>query len=363
MENFVIAFITGLTTGGISCLAVQGGLLASSLAHQVEEDVTANGKASGKAQPILLFLGAKLVVYTLLGAMLGLLGSLLQLTALVRAILQFAIGIFMIGNALRMLEIHPIFRYFTFEPPSSVTRFIRRSSKRGASTVTPLFLGALTVLIPCGVTQTMMALAVASGSVIEGAGILFGFTLGASPVFFLLAYLATRLGARLEKSFVQFVAIVLLVLGFVAVDTGLNLAGSPLSASKVIASWRQEQPEIAESRPAASFDPPLQLIEITPDPEQYMSVATPDSLIVYVTNSGYYPSVQQYPGGKDFTLVLETADTYSCALAFVIPALRIETILPYDGTVEIPIPAQPAGSTLYYSCSMGMFTGQIEFTG
>ena len=34
----MIAFITGLTTGGLSCLAVQGGLLASSLAHQVEQD-------------------------------------------------------------------------------------------------------------------------------------------------------------------------------------------------------------------------------------------------------------------------------------------------------------------------------------
>src|SRR5687767_1989058 len=33
-----IALITGLTTGGLSCLAVQGGLLASSMAHQIEQD-------------------------------------------------------------------------------------------------------------------------------------------------------------------------------------------------------------------------------------------------------------------------------------------------------------------------------------
>src|SRR5678810_977605 len=37
-SQLVVALITGLTTGGLSCLAVQGGLLASSLAHQIEQD-------------------------------------------------------------------------------------------------------------------------------------------------------------------------------------------------------------------------------------------------------------------------------------------------------------------------------------
>ena len=35
----LIAFITGLTTGGLSCLAVQGGLLTASLANQMEQDL------------------------------------------------------------------------------------------------------------------------------------------------------------------------------------------------------------------------------------------------------------------------------------------------------------------------------------
>ena len=62
----------------------------------------------------------------------------------------------MIGNALRMFNVHPIFRYFSVEPPKFITRYIRRTAK-GTDTATPLFLGALTVFIPCGVTQAMMA--------------------------------------------------------------------------------------------------------------------------------------------------------------------------------------------------------------
>ena len=158
-----IAFITGLTTGGLSCLAVQGGLLASSLARQIEVDLLNQPKgrkgqsrsapSTQPALPIALFLLAKLVVYTILGALLGWLGSFLSLNPISRAILMIAIGIFMLSNALRMLNVHPIFRYFAIEPPKFITRYIRRTAKDGTELVTPLFLGALTVFIPCGVTQ------------------------------------------------------------------------------------------------------------------------------------------------------------------------------------------------------------------
>ena len=152
-SQLVVAFITGITTGGLSCLAVQGGLLASSLAHQIEQDYVEQsshhkGKASvrsNSAFPILLFLISKLVAYTLLGALLGWLGSYLTLSPMTRAMLMMAIGIFMIGNALRMFNVHPIFRYFSVEPPKFITRYIRRTAK-GTDTFTPLFLGALTVL-------------------------------------------------------------------------------------------------------------------------------------------------------------------------------------------------------------------------
>src|SRR5512135_932937 len=83
--QIVVAFVTGITTGGLSCLAVQGGLLASSLAHQIEQDYLEQSalqkkrgnkkiqpqKRSNSALPILLFLIAKLVAYTLLGVLLG----------------------------------------------------------------------------------------------------------------------------------------------------------------------------------------------------------------------------------------------------------------------------------------------------
>jgi sulfite exporter TauE/SafE len=356
LSQLVVAFVTGLTTGGLSCLAVQGGLLASSLAHQIEQDYIEHAaqtkKQRGKknqpqprpssAFPILLFLGAKIVTYTLLGALLGLLGSYLTLSPTTRAVLMIAIGVFMLGNALRMFNVHPIFRYFSIEPPKFITRYIRRTAK-GTDTFTPLFLGALTVFIPCGVTQAMMAAALGTGSMAMGAALMLAFTLGTSPVFFIVAYLTTELGSRLEKFFMRFVAVVVLVLGLVTVNGGLNLMGSPLAFSNMT---RSLLPSDGNSIAAANSPQ-------TNVPE--------GDLVLYVANAGYFPQTLKAAANKAFTLNLVTDKTYSCARDFVIPALDYYELLPDTGTVQVSIPAQPEGTKLFFTCSMGMYTGQILF--
>lgn len=353
MSQLIVAFVTGITTGGLSCLAVQGGLLASSLARQIEQDYVEHAAQHKKSKhhkeaprtnsalPIALFLFAKLVAYTLMGALLGWLGSFLTLSPLTRAFLMLAIGIFMIGNALRMFNVHPIFRYFSIEPPRFITRYIRKTAK-GTDTATPIFLGLLTVLIPCGVTQAMMATALGTGSVFMGAALMFAFTLGTSPVFFIVAYLTTELGAKLEKFFMRFVAVVVLVLGLFTFDSGLNLMGSPLSLQNLTRNWFPSQ---TESTAAVE----------SPQP------ASSDEITLNVRNGGYFPTKLSAPAGKDLTLNLITDQTYSCARDFVIPALDYYELLPDTGTVQVTIPAQEEGSTLFFTCSMGMYTGQIVF--
>ena len=350
-SQLVVAFITGITTGGLSCLAVQGGLLASSLAHQIEQDYVEQsahhkrGKVSvrsNSAFPILLFLISKLVAYTLLGALLGWLGSYLTLSPMTRAMLMMAIGIFMIGNALRMFNVHPIFRYFSIEPPKFITRYIRRTAK-GTDTFTPLFLGALTVFIPCGITQAMMATALGTGSAAMGAALMFAFVLGTSPVFFIIAYLTTELGARLEKFFMRFVAVVVLILGFTTLNSGLNVLGSPLSFQNLT---RNLIPSESVSDPVA---------------ESPQTAATAGEIFLNVNNDGYFPRSLSAPADTAVTLNLITNQTYSCARDFVIPSLDMYELLPDTGTMQVSIPAQPKGTTMFFTCSMGMYTGQIVF--
>jgi uncharacterized protein len=370
MVNIALAFVTGLTTGGLSCLALQGGLLASSLTHQVEKDlqspvvivkrgrrkqVQKRRKSNRLVQPILAFLTAKLLAYTLLGFLLGFAGQMFQLSVYSRAFLQIAIGIFMLGAALRLLNVHPIFRYFAFEPPAFLRRFIRKkASESDASLAAPVFLGLLTVLIPCGITQAMMAVALSTGSPVEGAALMFAFTLGTSPVFFAVAYFATQLGTRLERQFMRLIAVVMLLLGLYAVDTGLTLAGAPVTVTRAINTAAASQSTQQTNFSGFDFGPGM-----TVEADPY---ANDESVItLHVRNTGYEPSVLEAPAEIPLRLRLVTNDVYSCSLAFVIPALRYQEFLETTGEAWVDIPAQRKGTRMPFSCSMGMYTGVIVF--
>ncbi|MDO8971036.1 MAG: sulfite exporter TauE/SafE family protein [Saprospiraceae bacterium] len=287
------------------------------------------------AQPIFLFLLAKLIAYTLLGFLLGALGSALQLTPWMQALVYLAVGVFMLGNGLRMLNVHPIFRYLVIEPPKWLTRFIRRKSKYGDSMVTPLFMGTLTLFLPCGVTQAMLAAALATGSAGQGAALMFAFILGTTPLFFSVSYFATRLGAAVEKYFTRIVAVTMLILGLVSFDAGLNLMGSPFSFSGFVAGL---------SAPTASGE-----------------ISASGEYAVNVTEDGYSPVILHMPADRPVNLMWVTQDTQTCARSVVIPGLDYQKILPPTGRVELKIPAQPKGTILRYTCSMGMYPSQLVF--
>jgi len=359
--NILLAFVTGLTTGGLSCLAVQGGLLASSLAGQIEKDLQQSTAQSRKrsrqnpsagskpqlARPILVFLLAKLVAYTILGLFLGWAGQLLQLSPYMRAFLLIAVGIFMLGSALRMLNVHPIFRYFAFEPPPALRRWLRRKAGSGADSplLTPALLGAVTVLIPCGVTQVMMAAALATGDPLQSAALMFAFTLGTSPLFFAVAYFTTQIGARLERYFMRFVAIVVLLLAIVTIDSGIALAGSPVSLTR----WFNQQ-LMGNVQPGLVDYQPLE-----------GGNSTDQVITIRVQNYGYEPTFIRAEAGVPTRLRLISKDVYSCALAFTVPSLGIQELLKPTGITEIEIQPQQEGTRLAFSCSMGMYGGVILF--
>jgi len=78
--NLWVIFITGLTVGGLGCLAVQGGLLASVIAAREEEEIKENDKHKNTVFPTLAFLLAKLVAYAILGFLLGAFGKVIGIS-------------------------------------------------------------------------------------------------------------------------------------------------------------------------------------------------------------------------------------------------------------------------------------------
>lgn len=326
MNNFWLAFITGVTTGGLSCFAVQGGLLTSALAEGGVGDAK-----HVKEKGILLFLAAKLVAYTILGFVLGALGSAIVISTKFQAALQILVGFYMLATAARLMELHPVFRYLVITPPKFVLRYLRNLSLSGSS-LTPIFLGFLTVLIPCGVTQAMMLLSIASGSALWGAGILFFFVLGTSPVFFLIGLAAVELLKK--KSFAIIAALFITVMGILSINSGQILRGSVHTFQNY---WSVIKGSSAISNSGLLANGKQ---EVTID----------------VTSRGYKTNVNTLKLGVPVKLILKTNNVMSCARAFVIPSLDYSKILPVTGETVVEFTPDTLGQ-LTYTCSMGMYSG------
>lgn len=328
MNTIFLAFITGLTTGGISCLAVQGGLLTSVISQ--------NRKDHNDAASVGMFLTAKVIAYTLLGFGLGFLGARLQITPTLQGWLQIAAGIFMIATAARILDIHPVFRKFVIQPPKALFRFVRRESKL-ESTFAPAFLGALTVLIPCGITQGMMVLAIASANPLTAAGIMFAFTLGTSPIFFILGLASAKLFEK--KAFVYISSFVIFVLGTLSLNTGQVLRGSVHTL--------QNYYKVATSKTTTS-----------PATEALVTTEGMQEATITVTSSGYTSDVTTLKAGIPVKLHLVAKNAQGCARAFTIPSLNLQKVLPVNGDETLEFTPRKTG-VLTFSCSMGMYSGQF----
>jgi uncharacterized protein len=337
--NLWIIFLTGLTTGGLSCLAVQGGLLASIIALQ--KNTEARAQQTSAWLSVVFFMGAKLGVHILLGFLLGLLGSFVAPTLSVQLLFQFLTGVFMLVIALNLLDVHPFFRRFTLQPPAFIQRYIRRQSKNG-SLVAPVVLGILTVFLPCGVTQAMEAVAIVSGNPVQGAAIMGVFVLGTAPLFIGIGMATATFAKKWKEHFLKVAAYALIGMAAISINGVLVVLDSPVTVQKV-------------TRPLTYFFSNERFAETS----AVENVAGVQKVTITVSNNGYSPSYIRVKSGMPVELTLITKETYSCAVAFRLPEFGIATFLEPTSSKQFTFtPTKPGKYT--FSCSMGMYTGVLE---
>jgi sulfite exporter TauE/SafE len=326
MNQILLAFVTGLTTGGLSCFAVQGGLLAGILAEQKKEETK---------KSLFLFLTSKFISHLLLGGLLGLLGSALVITSNIQGLMQIISGLFILLMALKIADLHPIFRNFSITPPKFILRFIRNES-RSQSFFAPILVGFLTVLIPCGTTQAMILLSVASGNFWYGSMILGAFVLGTTPIFFILGIASEKILSF--KPLRIFAVLTMFYLALTAINSGQILRNSKHTY--------QNYKAVLFSNSLVQKDDTL--IE---DGKQVVTIN--------VNNSGYATDTKTLKIGIPVKLTVVSKNVQSCARSFVIPSLNISKLLPSTGTEIIEFTPTELG-ILTFSCSMGMYTGSFN---
>jgi hypothetical protein len=200
-----------------------------------------------------------------------------------------------------------------------------RSQSKSKSIFAPAFLGALTVFIPCGTTQAMMALSIGSGKPLMGAAILLAFILGTTPLFFILGYFATKLGDKYQKRFMRIAAVTLVVLAIFNLKNTLNLTGINLS------------------KPADSVG---REVSENPTIEFYLN--------------GYDPQSVNVKAGSNVNLTLKNVAGGGCIQSFVIPKLGIQKIVQLGSTEVVQFKAPSEKGQISFMCGMGMYRGVIN---
>lgn len=221
--SFGVLFIIGLLTS-IHCVAMCGGINLSQCIPQKIES-TSDGRYTNLL-PSVLYNSGRVVSYTIIGGIVGALGSVVSFSGPAKGIVAIGASLFMVIMGINMLNIFPSVRKFNPRMPKLFARMIGK--EKGISKNRPFYVGLLNGLMPCGPLQAMQLYALSTGDPIKGALSMFVFSVGTVPLMFGLGALSSLLSKRFTTKMMQVSAVLVIVLGFAMFQTGMAVSGIQL---------------------------------------------------------------------------------------------------------------------------------------
>ncbi|MFH1316495.1 MAG: sulfite exporter TauE/SafE family protein [Candidatus Woesearchaeota archaeon] len=222
--GYGLLFLVGLLTG-FHCVSMCGGFVMSYTAKNAQE-----GKKSHKSH--LMYGLGKTISYTIIGAVFGLIGSLIAFTPMMRGVAGVIAGLFLVLFGLKMLNIFPVLRKIQFRTPMFIQRFV---GKKQAGNSSPLMIGLLNgLMIACGPLQAIYIMAAGTGSMLEGAKLLFVFALGTLPVMLGFGYFASFISTKMTHKILKASGVIVIILGIFMLNNGLVLTGSGFDVGTMV---------------------------------------------------------------------------------------------------------------------------------
>lgn len=212
--SYGLIFIIGLTTS-FHCIGMCGGIMLSQTA--VPDNIISNSKYR-TIVPAVAYNVGRIIAYTLVGAIVGAVGSAISVKALIKGYIFIVIGVLMILMAFQMMHIIPRFEKMPFRLPQSCTLPQNIRKKYAAR---PLIIGLLTGLMPCGQLQSMQLYALSTGSAIGGAAAMFIFSVGTVPLMLLLGGLSAYATKKFQRYMVRISGITISALSLLLILKGL----------------------------------------------------------------------------------------------------------------------------------------------
>ncbi len=325
--GYGVLFVVGLLTS-LHCVAMCGGI---NMSQCVSGSDTAIG-AKAKVKPSLFYNLGRVTSYTIIGGIVGTLGSVVSFSGWARGLIAILSGIFMVIMGLSMTGLFPWLNKITPRLP----RIFREKAGSAGSGKGPFIVGLLNGLMPCGPLQAMQLYALGTGSFIAGALSMFFFSLGTLPLMFGLGAIVTMLGSKFTKNMMKISAVLVAVLGIIMLGRGLALSGVSVPSL----------PTATVSGTAAST------AETAIDENGVQNIAST------LTGRGY-PDITVKKGVPVvWNLQADSSKINGCNKTLIISEFNFQLDLKAGDNIIKFTPTE--SGTITYSCWMGMQTGTIK---
>ncbi|WP_454054376.1 urease accessory protein UreH domain-containing protein [Clostridium sp. Marseille-Q7071] len=320
--SYFMLFIIGAITS-LHCVGMCGGIMMSQTLS------SPNKNKSESIKPALLYNIGRIISYTVLGGIVGAVGSIFSVSPKLTAIIQIIASLYMILIGLNMMGFN-ILRSINIKLPFSTCTKVKGNKS-------PILIGLLNGFMPCGPLQTMQLYALSTGSAILGAKSMFFFALGTVPLMLTFGILSTLfIKGKNAINLMKFSGMLIIVLGLIMANRGFTVVGLNISEPF---SAKENTDITIEDNQLPKIENGVQVIKTTAD--------------IF----GYSPKTIYIEKNKPIKWIIEGETLTSCNNEIIIPSLgqRIklkegENIINLDNTDE----------TIKYSCWMGMLSGTIK---
>ncbi|MBU0460760.1 MAG: sulfite exporter TauE/SafE family protein [Nanoarchaeota archaeon] len=332
--GYGLLFVVGLLTG-FHCVSMCGGFVVS---------YTAKGLKEGKKTTHMhLSYGlGKTISYTVIGAAFGLLGSIIAFTPLMRGIAGIVAGLFLVLFGLKMLNFFPSLRKFQISLPKFINKFVGKESREHSNN--PLVIGLLNgLMIACGPLQAIYIMAAGTGSMIEGAKLLFVFALGTLPVMLGFGYLTSFISKKSTYRILKASGAIVIILGLVMMNRGLALTGSGYDFNSLTAEFNVLNVKSASSEGNSAENSGL----VFKDGYQEIRME--------VNRYGWSPDKFVLKKGVPVKWIIDGKEINGCNNAIQVPKYGLKFEIKKGEQVIEFTPTEEG--TVSWSCWMGMIPG------
>ena len=324
--GYGILFVVGMLTS-LHCIAMCGGINLSQCVSYKNKNAD-TGKLA-KLKPSVLYNCGRVVSYTVIGGIVGALGSVISFSGAAKGIAAIISGFFMLIMGLNMLNIFPWLRKLNPRMPKIFGNKIHNNNGKYG----PFFVGLLNGLMPCGLLQAMQIYALGTGSFVTGALSMLMFSLGTVPLMFGFGAVSSMLSGKFTHKMMKVSAMLVIVLGVVMTNRGLALSGFSLPFAAFGANSG------TQSTGAATIQDGVQIITTK------------------LSSGRYEPITVQKGIPVKWIIQAQKGDINGCNNEIIIPKLdKSKKLKAGDNVIEFT-PTQTG--TFAYSCWMGMIRSKI----